>query len=211
MPLAYIRGSQEFYGLTFSVTPAVLIPRPETELLVDFALERTLDADSMVWDVGTGSGCIGVSISVRNPRMKVIGSDLSREALAVASSNAAAHGVYVEFVQTDLLTCARPESVTTIVSNPPYIGLSEMESLQPEVRDFEPKLALTAGNRGMSVFERLIPQGHRALKPGGWMGVEVGLHQADSVAALFRTHGFRDIASIKDLAGINRVVTGQKA
>ena len=210
VPLAYIRGTQEFYGFEFAVSPAVLIPRPETELLVEFTLEKSHSGDSSVWDVGTGSGCIAVAISARNPRSRVIASDVSKDALDIASRNAVRHDARVRFIQTDLLSSARAESVTTIVSNPPYIGLRELETLQPEVRDHEPHLALAAVDDGLFILRRLIPQGFRALKCGGWMAVEVGIGQAEHVFADFESSGFRDVGTIKDLAGIDRVVKGHK-
>ena len=212
-PLAYIRGTQEFYGLEFTVTRAVLIPRPETELLVDFAIETAAcEQDPVIWDVGTGSGCIAVASALSIPRASIIASDLSDAALRIAAINVEKHGIRTRtaLVCVDLLTAARPESVSIILANPPYIGSGELSTLQPEVRDHEPVLALQAREGGLFPYRRLVPQAFKTLKPGGWLATEVGMGQAGRVAELLQSGGLHNIAVRKDLAGIERMVMGQK-
>ena len=211
-PLAYIRGNQEFYGLDFAVNSNVLIPRPETEMLVDFAIEKACVDDLLLWDVGTGSGCIAAAAAVRVPALRAVASDISTGALNLAGRNLRARSVddRVQLLRSDLLTAARPHSVTIIVANPPYIATGELAELQPEVRDYEPRLALAAGAEGLCVHRRLVPQAFRALRSGGWLAVETACGQADSVLKLFRDTGFLDAEVRRDLAGIERVVTGRR-
>lgn len=239
IPMAYLRGSQEFYGREFLVTPAVLVPRPETELLVEKILmllnekvtqkeeliqkeESTTEDTSkkglqrqnpvLLADVGTGSGCIPVSILGEQTNLRALAFDLSEEALGVARQNAAGNGVgdRIRFVQGDLLTGARGGSFDIIVSNPPYIPSSEIASLQKEVSVYEPRLALDGGTDGLDIYRRLIVQAYQALKSPGWLALEVGCGQADDVAVLLRQAGYEAIQTSIDLAGIARVVQGQK-
>ncbi len=234
VPLAYLRGTQEFYGLTFAVTPAVLIPRPETELLVAFALEKLplppapspkgkgeielsplpiLGEGSGVRtfaDVGTGSGCIAIATLVHCPEACAAAFDISAEALTLARRNAASNGVAerIRFVRGDLLTGASDAAFDVIVSNPPYIPSAEITALQAEVRDYEPHVALDGGADGLDLQRRLFREARRALRPGGWLGVEVALGQAQAVAALLHDKGFTKVAARRDLAGIERIVYG---
>lgn len=213
MPLAYLRGTQEFYGLTFEVGPAVLIPRPETELLVDLAVEQLQAcADAILIDVGTGSGCIAVSAAVYLPQVRVLALDLSVEALAVAQRNAARHRVAerILFARGDLLDPVASQSVGMILANPPYVPTEELSALQPEVRDYEPRLALDGGAGGTVLHDRLIAGARRVLRPGGQIGLEVALGQAPQVAARLAEAGFEDVERRRDLAGIERLVIGSQ-
>ena len=212
VPLAYLRGTQEFYGLTFRVGPEVLIPRPETEMLVEFALEKLGETVGSLADVGTGSGCIVTSALAHNAAVRGVGFDLSAAALAVARGNAAQNGVAerVRWVQGDLLLGAGAERFAVVVSNPPYIPSAEIEALAPEVRDAEPRLALDGGADGLECYRRLAEQAMRALRPGGWLAVEVGMGQAPDVAALWQTADWQAVEARRDLAGIERVVCGRK-
>lgn len=218
-PLAYITGEREFYGLTFKVTPAVLIPRPETEHLVEAVLEPNtgssgsplLGQGGNLLDVGTGSGCIVVALAKALPGAQVWATDLSEEALAVARENASRHGVTIRFLQGDLLAPLPPElRFDAIVSNPPYIARSETPSLEPEVKDFEPSLALfDTQDDGLGFYRRLAQEAVPRLAPGGRLLVEVGMGQAEAVAALWHQAALENIEIIPDYAGIGRVVTGQ--
>ncbi len=218
-PLAYLRGTQEFYGLDFAVSPAVLIPRPETEMLVEAVLKAAAipsapsDTPFRIADVGTGTGCIPISAAKNHPNLQAVAFDLSADALAVAQGNAARHGVSerVQFVQGDLLAGVAPETFDFIASNPPYIPQSDMADLQPEVRDFEPRMALVGGGAdGMDIYRRLIPQAWLALRWGSGLAVEVGQGQAAAVRALFERAGFAAVETQADFAGIGRVVSGKK-
>lgn len=212
VPFAYLRGTQEFFGLTFRVGPEVLIPRPETEMLVEFALEKQEGAPGRVADVGTGSGCILTSLLANAPQAQGVGFDLSAGALDIARDNAQRNGVAnrIRLVQGDLLTGAGGACFDVIVSNPPYIPSAEIADLAPEVRDGEPRLALDGGADGLECYRRLAEQGLWALRPGGWMAVEVGMGQAPAVAALWQAAGWVEICIRQDLAGIERVVCGRK-
>lgn len=216
VPLAYLRGTQEFYALEFAVSPAVLIPRPETEWLTEIAVRKAAQNPAgpfVLADVGTGSGCIIVSAAKNQGNIQAAAFDISSEALEIARSNAARHGVSerVRFVQGDLLTGARPESFDLIVSNPPYIPAGEIAGLQPEVGVYEPKLALAGGADGLEIYRRLIPQAWRALKWDGGLSVEVGQAQAQAVEALMRGTDYFPVTIQNDLAGIERFVSGTKS
>jgi len=209
-PLAYIVGRREFYGLTFAVTPAVLIPRPETEFVVEAALAA---APATVLDVGTGSGCIAIAIAASLPGATVYAIDLSEEALEVARRNAERIGVAdrVMFLHGDLLTPVRDSApFDVIASNPPYIAPEEIERLEPEVRDWEPRLALGTHPNALHVYRRLAAEAPPLLAPGGRLIVEVGQGQADDVLRLWQEAGLTETRSIPDLAGIERVVTGRR-
>jgi release factor glutamine methyltransferase len=212
VPLAYLRGTQEFYGLEFEVSPDVLVPRPETELLVEYAVEALSgQPGATLVDVGTGSGCIAVVASVHLPNARAIAIDRSGEALKVALRNAHRHGMAarIQFVCGDMLDAIRGAHAEMIVSNPPYIPSKEVDQLQPEVRDHEPRLALDGGTTGLDFHTRLIAGARRVLKPGGWIGIEVAMGQAPTVLELLTNAGFRNVRAKKDLAGIERMVTGQ--
>ena len=211
VPLAYLRGNQEFYGLSFLVTPATLIPRPETELLVEFALEKFAESEApLLVDIGTGTGCIPIAALAHYPQARAIACDLSAEALEVARRNAAANRVSerLRLLQANLLSGVLGRA-DILVSNPPYIPAEEIAGLQPEVRDFEPRLALDGGADGLALLSGIVQEAHRVLKPKGWLAVEVAQGQAPAVADLFAEQGLTDIAIRRDLAGIERNVTGR--
>ncbi|HXG23708.1 MAG TPA: peptide chain release factor N(5)-glutamine methyltransferase, partial [Chthonomonadales bacterium] len=213
VPLAYLLGTKEFYGLPFTVTPATLIPRPETELLVDFAIEMLqIHPQPHIVDIGTGSGCIAVAMAVHLPRARIIATDISAEALAMAKSNAERHNVskQILFVRGNLLDCLAEQSADLILANPPYIPAREISSLQPEVRDYEPRIALDAGVDGMAFHRAIIAEACRVLAPGGWLALEVALGQAPAVAETMRACGLFEISCRKDLAKVERVVVGRK-
>jgi release factor glutamine methyltransferase len=207
-PMQYITGSQEFFGLLFEVTPEVLIPRPETEHLVEAALEHVgPDADARVVDVGTGSGAIAVALAHARPQSHVTAVDLSPAALDVARRNARRHGVLdrVTFLQSNLLTAVEGADFDVVVSNPPYVA--EGEILELQVSDYEPHSALYSGPTGLEVYERLIPQARKVLKPGGWLLLEIGFGQQSAVEALLRD--WRFVSVVHDLQGIPRVLQAQ--
>lgn len=215
VPFAYLRGDQEFYGLPFRVTPAVLVPRPETELLVDFVrkvLSDGTESPATMADIGTGSGCIAIAALVHCPYARGVAFDLSSEALRVARSNAERNNVVdrLRLVQGNLLRGAAAASFDIIVSNPPYIPTDEIETLQPEVRDWEPRLALDGGTDGLDLLRELARTAPARLQPGGWIAVELAQGQAPTVLDLFRGNGLVNVATRRDLAGIERIVCGQK-
>ena len=206
-PVQYITGRQEFYGLMLKVSPAVLIPRPETELLMEAVLARLPAGDaSQIVDVGTGSGAIAIALASKLPMARVTAVDLSDAALAVARENAAVHGVMerVRFMVSDLLEAVAGETFDVVVSNPPYVPETDRESLERQVRDFEPEMALFAGVSGLDVYERLVPEAWRALKPGGLLAMELGYGQRAALAELLR--GWESVKFLDDLQGIPRVV-----
>jgi release factor glutamine methyltransferase len=221
-PLQYITGHQEFWKADFLVTPAVLIPRPETEHLVESVLDLvqrcslgprltacSLEPRVKLIDVGTGSGAIAVSLARELPYAEVYAVDVSAGALQIARRNAERHGARVHFAQSDLLAAvARDASFDFVVSNPPYVAESEPEAVEEVVRRHEPPLALFAGDDGLDVIRRLVPQAAEALRPGGWLLFEIGYAQWDAVRALLKD--WSDVQSVKDLAGIPRVVLGRK-
>ena len=208
-PMQYIAGEQEFFGLSFRVTRDVLIPRPETEHLVEALLERVLiGAAVRVVDVGTGSGAIAVALAHALPRSQVTAVDSSPAALAVARQNAERHLVSgrIRFLLSNLLTAVNGESFDAVVSNPPYIG--ENELLEPQVRGYEPRSALYAGPTGLEIYERLVPEAQGVLKPGGWLIMEIGHGQK---AALLRLlENWEDVRFADDLQGIPRVAIARR-
>jgi release factor glutamine methyltransferase len=213
-PLQYITGRQEFYGLDFEVNAAVLIPRPETELLVETALEllRAADAAPLVCDVGTGSGCIPVALLHERPDARAYGLDISPAALAVAARNAARHGAASRLTLLvsdcfDALNAeARAQTFTLITSNPPYIAESDLAGLQREVREHEPRIALTPGGDGLSVIRRLVAEAPRFLDEGGHLLLEIGYDQHEAVARLVDKNVWTLLDIRRDLQGIPRVV-----
>lgn len=214
-PIAQITGTQEFWGLTFEVTPDVLIPRPESELIVEVALESRPDRERpiAVADACTGSGCLAVALAAERPRAHVVATDLSDAALAVARRNASRHGVAdrIEFRAGDLLQPI-DQLVDVIVSNPPYVPARDRQSLAPEVRDHEPALALFAGDNGLDVIKRLAAQAPSRLKGDGVFVFEFGFGQADAVAALIAaTDGLALSAIRRDLQGIPRTAVVRRA
>lgn len=205
-PLPYITGHIEFFGLEFTVTPAVLIPRPETELLVETALAHAGPAPRIA-DVGTGSGCIIVTLARHLPQARCYAVDLSAAALEVARLNAARHGVAerIRFLEGDLLA-PLPEPVDLIVSNPPYVAESEWETLPVSVRR-EPALALLGGEEGLDAVRRLLAQAPASLRPGGMLLMEIGEQQGAAALALARaTFPAAECRLLQDLAGKDRVL-----
>jgi release factor glutamine methyltransferase len=205
-PLQYITRTQEFYGRPFTVSPDVLIPRPETELLIETVLKRRPHARQIV-DVGTGSGAIAITLALEL-NAAVIATDLSCAALKVAIANAASLQARIHCVNADLLSPIADATQDAVVSNPPYVSTADRETLQREVRDWEPHLALFAGADGLDIYRRLIPEALRVLKPGGLLALEIGYGQADAVTAL--AADLQNIEIAQDLAGIPRVLTCEK-
>lgn len=209
-PLQHILGSQEFCGLDFEVTAEVLIPRHDTEVLVTEALNRMPEARTVL-DIGTGSGCIAVALHKRLPLAQVTATDLSAAALAVARRNAAKHAAPLEFLCGSLFAPLAGRSFDLIVSNPPYIPTADIDTLDQEVRDYDPRAALDGGNDGLDIYRALVPAAVAHLNPGGWLVVEIGIGQAKDVARLFRAcGGFGEPIVALDSAGIERVVGAQK-
>lgn len=215
VPIAYLRGTQEFFGLEFLVSSATLIPRPETERLVErgIACLQSAPTPALFADIGTGSGCIAISLLKHVPHAYGIGTDISGEALHVAWQNANHHGVVERFalLQADMLSALQPHRFTLIVANPPYIPSAEVNILQPEVRDYEPRCALDGGQDGLTFHRILVQRAQQILIPGGWLLVEVAFGQASQVRTLFEHAGYTEIEVLCDLASIERVVCGRKA
>lgn len=208
-PTQYITGHQEFYGRDFAVSPAVLIPRPETEHLVETCLALNLpSSDRRTIDVGCGSGAIAITLALEDQRC-IFAVDLSAEALCVAAENARALNARVQFWQGDLLAGVAPSSFDLVASNPPYVPYSDHAIIAREVRDFEPALALYGGTDGNDAYRRLIPQAARALRAGGYLAMELGITSIETVQALL-THGWTGIRTVDDLAGIPRVLVAQR-
>ena len=208
-PLQYILGHCEFWSLQLQVTPAVLIPRSDTEVLVEEALKHAQPA-ATVLDVGTGSGAIALALASELPQSRVTGLDQSAQALQVAELNCQALGLQerVELVAGDLFGLSEGEW-QLIVSNPPYIPAAEMPALMPEVGRFEPAMALDGGSDGLDCYRALARQASARLVAGGWLLVEVGFDQAEPVRQIFAAAGLKDIYSRDDYAGISRVVGGR--
>lgn len=211
-PVAYIAGVREFYGRDFVVARGVLIPRPETEDLVAAGREEIQGREAaIVLDVGTGSGCIAITIALEHPAARVVATDLSPGALEIARENAHRLGAgRVEFMESPLVPRGLPP-LDLIVTNPPYVPERDRESLSPDVRDFEPPQALFAGEDGLDVIRALLPQARPALKSGGSLVMEIGAGQADAVAILVGQAGLRLVGIRPDLQGIPRVVVARAA
>jgi release factor glutamine methyltransferase len=225
VPTQYITGHQEFWGMDLIVTPDVLIPRPETEHVIETVLalqssapgarhpapgSQKPEAGSRILDVGTGSGCIALALAKELPQAEMHASDISPAALEVARLNAARHQLEsrIQFRETDLLVGCENNSFDFIVSNPPYVGESEADEVQLEVRKFEPRNAVFAGPTGVEVIERLIPQAHAALKPGGWLVMEISGTIAEKVKSLLQD--WKEVSIRSDLHSIPRVVQARK-
>lgn len=206
-PLQYITHKQEFFGREFRVTRDVLIPRPETELLAEAVVKMNRDEGELAIDVGTGSGAIAVTLALESG-LRLIGTDISLPALAVARLNAERLKINVQFVASDLLQAFTDESASVVVCNPPYVPVADRASLQREVRDWEPALALFGGEDGTDLYKRLIPQSARVLKRGGVLAMEIGFGQAEAVSQM--ADGWREIRLVSDLAGIPRVLVCKK-
>jgi release factor glutamine methyltransferase len=215
-PLQYILGEAEFYSLTFKVPPGVLIPRPETEILVERALKEAVSAGRSlrILDIGTGSGAIGIILARHLPSAAVVCSDVSPEAMNAARANADNHGVSgrIRFVQADALNPAFPETVGApfdmAVSNPPYVSLSDWERLPDEIRNFEPRQALLGGEDGLDFYRAMTSMAGKLLVPDGTLIVETGAGQSRAAAGLLAKAGFEDVHITPDLNGIERVVGG---
>ena len=216
-PLQYLLGTEEFCGLEMTVTPDVLIPRPETELLVEETLRAVEGViQPMIADVGTGSGCIAVALAWERPDAILYALDCSASALAVAQSNAARHGLRerIRFLQADMLEAFGGKftgAFDVILSNPPYIPEQDVETLQPEVALYEPRLALAAGPDGLDCYRRLLRDAPPLLKPGGYLILELGWGQSDIVTQMAQERGaFDAVSGRQDAAGIDRVLLARK-
>lgn len=211
-PLQHILGQQEFHGLAFEIDGAALIPRPETETLVDSCLTLDLPARAAVLDVGTGSGCIAIALAVERPQWRVTAIDTSDRALALARRNARLHGVEARIAleQASLVPRATAGPFDLVVSNPPYVGRAEWEALQPEVRDHDPQEALVAGPTGLEVYAALIPRVDEVLRPSGWLALELGAGQATAVRELLEGAAYEARGPVPDLRGIPRVLLARK-
>ncbi len=212
-PIQYIVGRQEFYGLNLNVTPAVLIPRPETEHLVEAVLKLLPSNQPLrIVDVGTGSGAIAIALAVHLPNAEITALDISSDALAVAAANAHEHAVgdRIRFLQSDLLSAvsADEEVFDAVVSNPPYIPEIDRTSLHPQVRDHEPATALFAGETGLDIYRRLVPQAYNALKANGLLALEIGHGQREGLAELLS--GWEGVSFIDDLQQIPRVALARR-
>ncbi len=207
-PIAYLTGEKEFYSLPFQVNENVLIPRPETETLIDWFGEKIGNKNIAVCDVGTGSGTIAITLKKGFPRLHMTAIDISPEALEVAKKNAKTLQVEIEFVQSNLLEKIT-DSFEVIVANLPYVSAREMENLSKTVQ-FEPKLALESGMTGLDHYTRLIPQAFRSLRPKGSIFLEFGLGQKEALISLLQQYFFSSIEVRPDLAGIDRIIYAQR-
>jgi release factor glutamine methyltransferase len=215
-PLQYITGHQDFYGLDFEVTPDVLIPRPETELLVETALALLdeMRQSTLVCDVGTGSGCIPIAMLHERLEAQAVGLDISLPALQVAARNAARHKVRerLALIASDCFAALNPQQArfSMIVSNPPYVAEDALAGVQREVRDHEPRVALTPGGDGLSIIRRLITDAPRFLETGGHLLMEIGFDQHEAVGKLIDSKVWKFLDIHKDLQGIPRIVALRK-
>ena len=219
-PLQHIIGNQEFWGLEFIVSPDVLIPRPETEFIIEAALAIVQDRNTLVRiiDLCTGSGCIAVSLAKELTAARIIATDASEKALAIARENTRRHGVseHIRFLLGDLFEPLEEldirGQIDIIVSNPPYVQAGDLSTLQPEVRDYEPEMALIAGPEGTEMAKRIIQRAPEYLKKNGTLIMEMGLGQAEALTRMVEATGaFGNLERVKDLAGIERVIVARKA
>lgn len=211
-PVAYILGVREFYGRPFRVDPRVLVPRPDSETLVEVALERTRHVSMSMFalDLCTGSGCVGTTLARERPTARLLGTDVNDAALVVAQDNALRLGAYnIAFARSDLFDAVSEDSAFDLVTaNPPYVSTAEVGDLASEIRLHEPHLALDGGPDGLSMIRRIVADAPRHLRPGGVLALEVGAGQALAVSAFFAAEHFQEIRSTRDLGGIERVVSG---
>lgn len=211
-PIAYLRGYREFYGLQFKVDRRVLIPRPDTEALVDVALSRSshVSLSMRMLDLCTGSGCVAISVARQRPTGKVVASDLSPDALAVARDNALRLGAYnMAFVESDLFASIdAKQKFDVITANPPYILTSDIDGLQPDIKEFEPRLALDGGADGLDLVRKIVDAAPDHLVPGGVLALEIGMGEADATKSLLESRGFTEVRADRDYAKIERVVSG---
>jgi release factor glutamine methyltransferase len=208
VPVQYIVGRQEFYGRYFTVNPDVLIPRPETEYIVEAVLELHPPSGSSIIDVGTGSGCVGLTLALEIPEAQVTITDVSYAALLTAKSNAVQLGARASIVCMDVLEAVRGQ-FDIIVSNPPYVSHEETSRLQIEVREYEPHVALFGEENGLAVYRKLIPSAERALKPGGYLIMEIGAGLEPRVLELFGSEWML-LPTRKDLQGIPRTISARR-
>jgi len=216
-PLQYILGETEFFSTPFKVSPAALIPRPETEILVERTIElcqqRYADEDEVfILDVGTGTGCIAIALALHVENAVITAVDISHEALTLARGNADAHEASIQFKERDALKPWPPEYLNTfdiIVSNPPYVSFPEYQNLQPEIKDHEPKISLLGGNDGLEFYRKFANISTTLLKPQGYVLFEIGERQASSVKNIFADAGFSAAQVYEDLAGKDRVLRMQ--
>ncbi|MCC6473006.1 MAG: peptide chain release factor N(5)-glutamine methyltransferase [Burkholderiales bacterium] len=206
-PLAYLTGAREFYGLDFGVTPAVLIPRPETELLVQLALERLRGGERVI-ELGTGSGAVAIALALERPDLEVTATDCSAAALQVARANAQRHGARVRFESGRWFAAVPGESFDMVVSNPPYIAAGDAHLAQGDLR-FEPWLALQAGPDGLACLREIASAAPAHLRPGGWLLLEHGFEQGPACVALARSLDYLAIEDFRDLAGNPRTLVAQ--
>ncbi len=214
IPLQHLTGEQEFMGLTFAVNGDVMIPRQDTETLAEAAI-RILTGPEVpaggavrVLDLCTGSGCLAISLLFFCPQVEMYAADVSEAALAVAAQNAAMHHADVTWIHSDLFDDV-PGDFFMIVCNPPYIPTDEIDTLMPEVRDHDPRLALDGGADGLEVYRRIVPESASRLLPGGWLLLEIGAEQGAAVSEMMREVGYTQVEVIPDLAGLDRVVIGR--
>ncbi|HEV8645441.1 MAG TPA: peptide chain release factor N(5)-glutamine methyltransferase [Burkholderiales bacterium] len=208
-PVAYLVGVKEFYGLPLRVTPDVLIPRPETEELVEAALERLPQGEGRkVLDLGTGSGCIAIAIARQRPAAQVTAVDSSNPAMALARENAAALDVEVEFLQSDWFAALGRRRFDLIVANPPYVAADDPHLRQGDLR-FEPRPALAAGADGLANLRRIVRAAPKYLRPGGWLLLEHGYNQAEACRDLLHNAGFAELVFRADIAGLPRIASGR--
>jgi release factor glutamine methyltransferase len=213
-PLQYITGRQEFFGLDFEVSPGVLIPRPETESIVENAVEILRKIENPRFcEIGVGSGCISISILHKLKTAHAFAGDVSEKAIRIAQRNAEKHHVSerLDLKTSDLFGAFQNEKFDLIVSNPPYISSADFEALQPEVRNFEPRDALTDGQNGLSVIEQIIIQSPNFLKPGAFLLMEIGFGQADEIHKMFSKENWQTVEILPDLQGIPRTVKALKS
>jgi len=206
-PVSYITGWREFYGLALRVTPEVLIPRPETERLVELALERLL-APARVLELGTGSGAIAIALATERPGLGIVATDVSEAALALARRNARDHGVEIAFVLSDWFDALGSEQFDLIVSNPPYVAAGDAHLERGDVR-FEPRLALVGGEDGLDCIRKIAADARTRLRAGGWLLLEHGHDQKDRCVELLLELGYADVSDFQDLAGWPRVCAGR--
>jgi release factor glutamine methyltransferase len=203
-PTQQITGVQEFYGRVLRVTKDVLIPRPETEHVIEAAMK--LGARNIV-DIGTGSGAIAITLALETGAL-VVGTDISMAALRIAAANAHRLGATIQWLACDLASALRSGSFDLVVSNPPYVPRRDKTTLQREVRDYEPEVALYGGDDGLEIYRRLIPEAERLLSPGGWLVMEIGYALGDAVGAMLGA--WKEVEIRTDLAGLPRVILGRR-
>ncbi|HUW37934.1 MAG TPA: peptide chain release factor N(5)-glutamine methyltransferase [Rhodocyclaceae bacterium] len=213
-PIAHLVGAREFYGRSFALTREVLIPRPETELLVDLAIAKLAGkiggaAAPAILDLGAGSGCVGVTLALEIPAARVTAADVSAAALELARRNARVLGAPLHLVESDWYSALGDERFDLVVANPPYIAEGDPHLARGDLR-FEPQLALASGADGLAAIRRIVAQAPRHLAPGGWLLIEHGYDQGPAVAALMRAAGLAEIEQQRDLAGIVRVSAAQR-